>query len=590
MNIKYPFLVAGLLACIAGCSDGGGQEPRDFSITGVAASGAAISQGAIYVACKSGAAVGTTNADGSFAVTVKYGLQPCILQVKDQQSQLEMHSVLEAGAAVANINPFTELVTANLLRMTPTEVFISSSNVDYEKISQATIKNSTQIVTSAIKSVGVDDGIALVDPLKISMRAKTDDSRGDSFDLMIDDFMLSVAASGSSLKNISYRIQTLESTGNVNTMLAEELRSSTHRVTDCSYSRSGELYAISAWGNNARLLDIDFQSLTVTDRTANRSFAITNKTRADATSMRCAYQYTDGNNLVALFTSEDGVWSWVSTSDFGVAIPKAQSLSLTDKKLLGNYSGAIAYANTDGSSKSAGAYRFEFDSSAGLNAFRCEFSTDTPSCSASRVGNDLAFSCSVNTNGSQSFLCLSRDQASTLILYPYMSGRQVSFFGNSIKGNGNQTDKGLVVMTRSVEGNLPTNGRLSAAGQQWSIGALGINLPGFMAYEVQNADVGFAVPSFPRGLNEQVNNVNAESKKFETRLAINSEFDWSNPNYGTQSWYLDSPMNSMAHGVFYDVTGRIDFLRIESLAGWSFEIQSMGPAWFFKIKNSLFSQ
>jgi hypothetical protein len=260
------------------------------------------------------------------------------------------------------------------------------------------------------------------------MRAKTDDSSGDSFDLMIDDFMLSVAASGSSLKNIAYRIQTLEDTSNVITMLAEELRTSTRRVTDCSYARSGELYLISAWGNNVRLLAVDFQNLIVTDTTTNRSFAITNKTRTDATSIRCAYQYTDGSNVVAFFISEDGVWSWVSTSDFGVAIPKSQSLSLTDTKLLGNYSGAIAYANTVGSSKSAGAYRFEFDSSSGLNAFGCEFSTDAPSCSASRAGNDLAFSCLMNADGTQSFLCTSRDQISNLILYPYMSGRQVSFF------------------------------------------------------------------------------------------------------------------------------------------------------------------
>jgi hypothetical protein len=589
MNIKYPLLLTCLLACLAGCSDGGGQQPRDFSITGVAASGSAISQGLIYVACKTGIAEGLTNADGSYAVTVANGVQPCILKVKDQKSQLEIHSLLESGASVANINPFTELVTANLLGITPSEAF--SSSAIFEKISKSKLQHSTQLVTSAIKSVGVDEGVTSVDPLKISMRAKTDDSSGDSFDLMIDEFMSSVSSSGSSLEKISYRMQTLADIDDMNTMLTEELRSSTYRVADCSYARSTELYAISAWGNNVRLLDVDFQNLIVTDRNRNRSFVIANKLRTDGTSIRCAYEYTDGSDVVALFISEDGVWSWVSTSDFGIAIPKVQSLSLTDRKLFGNYAGAIAYANTDGSSKSAGAYRFEFDSNLDLNAFGCDFATDNPSCSTLHVGSDLEFSCSMNTNGSKSFLCISRDQTTNMILYPYMSGRQVSFFGNIRKVDGNgQTNKGLVVMTRAVESKLPTNKRLTATGEKWSIGVLGINLPGFMAYEAQNSDVGFAVPSFQSEFYEQVNNVNAQNKTYEVRRSTTTEFDWLSSNYTTEKWDLNSPTNAMSHGVYYDVTGRVDILRIESQAGWSFEIQSMGPAWFFKTKNSLYSQ
>jgi hypothetical protein len=589
MNIKYPLLFTCLLACLAGCSDGGGQQPRDFSITGVAASGSAISQGLIYVACKNGVAEGVTNADGSYAVTVSNGVQPCILKVKDQKSQLEIHSLLESGASVANINPFTELVTANLLGITPSEAF--SNNAIFEKISKSKLQYSTQLITNAIKSVGVDAGITSVDPLKISMRARTDDSSGDGFDLMIDDFMSSVSSSGSSLERVSYRMQTLAGVDDMSTMLTEELRSATHRVADGFYARSTELYVISAWGNNVRLLDIDFQNLIVTDRNSNRSFVIAKKSRTDGTSMRCAYQYTDGSDVVALFISEDGVWSWVSTLDFGIAIPKVQSLTLTDKKLFGNYSGAIAYANTDGSSKSAGAYRFEFDSNLGLNVFGCDFASDNPNCSTLPVGSDLEFSCSINTNGSESFFCTSRDQSINLVLYPYMSGSQVSFFGNSIKANGNgQTDKGLVVMTRAVESKLPTNRRLTVTGEQWSIGVLGINLPGFMAYEAQNADVGFAVPLFQSGFYEQVNNVNAESKTYDVRRSITTEFDWLSLNYTTEKWDLNSPTNAMSHGVYYDVTGRVDILRIESQAGWSFEIQSTGSAWFFKTKNSLFSQ
>lgn len=589
MNIKYPLLLTCLLISLAGCSDGGGQQPRDFSITGVAASGSAISQGLIYVACKTGVAEGVTNADGSYTVTVANGVQPCILKVIDQKSQLEIHSLLESGASVANINPFTELITANLLETAPSEAFLNIAV--FEKISKFKLQNSTQLVTNAIKSIGIDEGVTSLDPLKISMRAKTDDSSGDSFDLMLDGFMSSVSSSGSSLEKISYRMQTLEGIGDVNTMLAEELRSSTYRVADCSYARSSELYVISAWGNNVRLLDIDFKNLIATDRNSSKSFAIANKSRADGTSIHCAYQYTDGSDVVALFISEDGVWSWVSTSDFGIAIPKVQSLSLTDKKIFGNYSGAIAYANTDGSSKSAGAYRFEFDRNLGLNVFGCDFATDNPSCSTLQIGSDFEFSCSMNTNGSESFLCTSLDQSLNLILYPYMSGRQVSFFGNSIKVHGNgQTDKGLVVMTRAVESKLPTNRRLTVTGEQWSIGVLGINMPGFMAYEAQNSDVGFAVTSFQSGFYEQVNNVNSQSKTYDVRRSITTEFDWLSLNYTTEKWDLNSPTNAMSHGVYYDVTGRVDFLRIESQAGWSFEIQSMGSAWFFKTKNSLYSQ
>jgi hypothetical protein len=103
-------LVAAGLVVLTACSGGGGGA--GYTITGVAASGAAISQGILDVHCQQGSASAVTALDGSYSVTIAGGQGPCILRASQPATGLVLHSLVEGGASSANITPVTELILA----------------------------------------------------------------------------------------------------------------------------------------------------------------------------------------------------------------------------------------------------------------------------------------------------------------------------------------------------------------------------------------------------------------------------------------------------------------------------------------------
>jgi hypothetical protein len=125
-NCLFIFCVSFLTAC-GGGGGGGVTAASSITLQGVAATGAAISGGTVDVKCKNGTGTATTNADGTYTVTVADGAQPCILRAVDPVTKIQLFSIVEAGGTTANITPVTSLVVANTLGDSPSTSFASFS-------------------------------------------------------------------------------------------------------------------------------------------------------------------------------------------------------------------------------------------------------------------------------------------------------------------------------------------------------------------------------------------------------------------------------------------------------------------------------
>lgn len=108
-----------LAALLAGC---GGDGPPPFSLSGVAATGAAVAGQTVSVKCASGpAATATTDSGGKFDVTLASHELPCMLQV-ESPTVGRMHG-FAATAGRVNITPLTDLIVARAARIAPSTAF-----------------------------------------------------------------------------------------------------------------------------------------------------------------------------------------------------------------------------------------------------------------------------------------------------------------------------------------------------------------------------------------------------------------------------------------------------------------------------------
>ena len=118
----FLMLLAG--ATLIGCGGGGGGSPAagttSPSLTGTAATGAAIAGGTVNAKCTVGTATGITNADGTFTLKLDSGqTAPCILQVtKAGTTHFELYGFATAVGNV-NITPLTDLTLTKALAGSP---------------------------------------------------------------------------------------------------------------------------------------------------------------------------------------------------------------------------------------------------------------------------------------------------------------------------------------------------------------------------------------------------------------------------------------------------------------------------------------
>ena len=118
---------AAALVALAGCGGGGSDSTPGgtavvgpLTLSGVVAARAAATGQSVDIQCASGTGTATSNADGSYTVTVTDGQLPCVLRAKGTADG-DLYSVATGSGrtATANLTPLTHLVVASMAGGTP---------------------------------------------------------------------------------------------------------------------------------------------------------------------------------------------------------------------------------------------------------------------------------------------------------------------------------------------------------------------------------------------------------------------------------------------------------------------------------------
>ena len=188
-QIRFALAASCVVSILAGCGGGTNEFP---TISGVAATGAALANASTTAKCAAGAPVSTTTAaDGSFTIELK-GLQtlPCIIQVSS--GAVTLHG-FAASTGRANVTTLTDLVINKALGSDAATAF---ANFDAAK--GAAIKAGLPAATTfVIDQVTPLAGKApSADPLTVVFKV------GDAEDKVLDNLAAALSVAGKTLTEV----------------------------------------------------------------------------------------------------------------------------------------------------------------------------------------------------------------------------------------------------------------------------------------------------------------------------------------------------------------------------------------------------
>ncbi|MBC7380749.1 MAG: hypothetical protein H7346_25390, partial [Burkholderiaceae bacterium] len=174
---------------LAACGGGDGTVAATATVSGVAATGAAIASGIVTLKCVSGTtSAATTGTDGSFTIDVTNVTLPCVARVeyKDAGGTMrQLHSVITA-AGTANITPLTELLVSKLSNGTGASAFDTFTAATGRAITAAQVKSAADAVKAYLVTLGVDVANFPADPVGAKFVAKNGSTDGDAVDKVLD--------------------------------------------------------------------------------------------------------------------------------------------------------------------------------------------------------------------------------------------------------------------------------------------------------------------------------------------------------------------------------------------------------------------
>lgn len=213
-TLALSFCIA-LVVAACGSDDGGTPAPPDggpITVTGTAATGMAIADGALEIRCTTGGATTTTAADGNYSVELSEDAElPCVLRVTLADGSM-LHSVLASGSTVANVTPVTELVVARLGGQSAADYFDNFDNTAGTTLADddynyGVIQSAVDVVVATLAAAGVDFGPDVVDNvLTGELIAGTGGAPGNAYDQQLDVLGQKLAASGTTLATLADEI------------------------------------------------------------------------------------------------------------------------------------------------------------------------------------------------------------------------------------------------------------------------------------------------------------------------------------------------------------------------------------------------
>lgn len=207
--MKHSLFVLTVLstAILAACGGGGSSdEPAagatPLVLSGVAATGAAISGQTVEAKCASGTGSATSNGNGSYTISVSDGVLPCVLKITPASGPALYSLATGTGSsATANISPVTQLVVASLTGGDPAAYFTGFDATAAATVTDASVTAAVSAVKTTLLAAGVDLGT--IDVLAGTLTPATDTSAGNAYDQALDALAAKLETAGTSLETLT---------------------------------------------------------------------------------------------------------------------------------------------------------------------------------------------------------------------------------------------------------------------------------------------------------------------------------------------------------------------------------------------------
>lgn len=185
-------LAASLLVCsgllLSACGGDGGTSGNGItSISGTAASGAALTSGTVDLSCKDGLTKTgiAISATGTWATTVPTVNLPCAVKASDGTDTYYSFTVGNGSSIVTNVTPLTTLTLAQILGSVPATLFSTLTATDLAKLNSAAITAAIAALNTALASYALP---ANFNPVTTPLTAATAGQTGNGYDRLLDQF------------------------------------------------------------------------------------------------------------------------------------------------------------------------------------------------------------------------------------------------------------------------------------------------------------------------------------------------------------------------------------------------------------------
>ena len=348
-----------LVLALSACGGGGSSSSVDVStpaalkLTGTAAVGAPMANAAITIACATGSATLSADANGVYTVTITDGALPCAITATSSDGLTELHAIAAGSGSAdttANITPLTELLVAQLSGGDPKAFvtgFSSTTMIDPAAVAAAQVALLQTLAAAGVDTAGIDDilGGAIAA------------GSGTGYDGVLDKLKVVLDGAGSTLADLTTAVSTTSGAGSdtssstVTTILARA-------AGDCPGLRSGTLRVLGLGTGESSLVQVDAAALTA----SSQGVVYTMTRNAD-----CDYTIADGD-ATRVLVARSGVAVLLTgsgaTGVAGVAIPE-QKLDVA--ALAGSYDRVQYGATFDSEVGDFGTTVFAADGQNGLS-------------------------------------------------------------------------------------------------------------------------------------------------------------------------------------------------------------------------------
>lgn len=206
---------AALGASLVGCGGGSGSATSaspppvvSLDITGVAATGLAISGKTVEAKCAVGSGSATSSGNGNYTISIVDGVLPCVLRVTAADGSV-LHSLATGTGktATANVSPVTNLIVANLSGADPVAFYTGFNATTAATVTAAAISSANSAVVSTLKAGGIDLS-SVGDLITAALVPATGTTAGNAYDKALDALKTTLAASGTSLSSLTQTVAT----------------------------------------------------------------------------------------------------------------------------------------------------------------------------------------------------------------------------------------------------------------------------------------------------------------------------------------------------------------------------------------------